>query len=277
MHVQAPRAMALTLVVGCASAAQAQAPSSAQVWEVRFAVDGAGDSSTQVNITIQARVGILPNSSPQGDANLGVGRVGGTPFRVRATDPGPVLAGAHRLARGFTGEVDGSGQTRVDIHGEPLAGHFFQFRAGFPPAGPESDNQSVFNGQFSLDAAGRAVLDNVVGSRADNYDGVPLGAATIVDGSLAGEFANVYRFSYFPSGGAPRDIAFDVSNLSARYIFGMVGVFSTAANQVNLPAQAFVARVPDPASAGAFAIGGWLWGSARRRMSSARAGARSSS
>jgi len=56
--------------------ALAQAPATAQVWDVRFVVDStgpfaAGPTATQVGITMFARVGILPNTTASGTNNFG--------------------------------------------------------------------------------------------------------------------------------------------------------------------------------------------------------------
>jgi MYXO-CTERM domain-containing protein len=255
-------------VLGAASMSLAQAPSSAQRWEVRYQVDGAGDNATAVGITIQARVAILPNSSASGTANFGVSRVGGAAnaFFVRAADPDASLLGIHRMALGATGEVDSMGNPLLDVNGEALAGHFSQFRGGFPPPGPGNDNHVAFNGQFSVDVQGRAALTNVVGSRNEDYDGTPLGVASVGGGGgLEGAFANVYRFVYIPAPGSPRDVTFTSTGMTARYLFADFGNGAAgSAAAVAIGDISFSVRVPGPGAAGLLSVAA-LWGMRRRR------------
>ncbi|MBL8759248.1 MAG: hypothetical protein JNK35_12550 [Phycisphaerae bacterium] len=118
--------------------ALAQAPATAQVWDVRFVVDSTGPfatgpTATQVGITMFARVGILPNTSGSGTQNLGVARVGGSNgvFRLTFRDAhAEVMAMPQgELHRGRTTDIDG--RLLTDTAGQALAGHFAPFRGGF--------------------------------------------------------------------------------------------------------------------------------------------------
>lgn len=99
------RCSSLPLIVGgclaLAAPALAQAPATAQVWDVRFVFDSSGPymvapGATQIGVTMYARVGILPNTSPTGTTNFGVGRLGGATFRMTVVDPDAAGAGANQ-------------------------------------------------------------------------------------------------------------------------------------------------------------------------------------
>jgi hypothetical protein len=251
-----------------ASAALAQAPSSAQVWEVRFVVDNsgafaAGPSATAVGITMEARVTILANTSATGTSNFGISRLGGSNgvFRVTFND---ALSAGQGLNQGSVGQ-GATGQAFADTSGNPLAGHFSPFRGSFnPQAGPAflGANSDPNNGVGNNPATGAPFLTQLVGSRALNYGSDGTGAYG------NDTFVPVYRMIYFPrpdfTGNAVRDIAVAVTGMSARYIHTVNGTFGSAAAAVNLPNQNFSFQVPTPGAAALLGLGA-LAGLRRRR------------
>ncbi len=271
-------------VVGAASAASsvmAQAPASAQVWDVRFVVDNSGPFSqginaTQVGITMYARVGILANASASGTRNFGPSRIGGNAFRITFTDALSAGGGLNQgsVAQGGTADIDGRNLT--DTNGNALAGHFAPFRGSFAPQVAPlflGANSEPVNGSANNPATGSPFLTNVVGSRALNYgsDGtLAAGNAVAVDSNaanLVGDLVPVYRLYYFPRAdftlNAIRDVTVNVTNLSARYLHSLSGAFGTAAAAINLPNQSFSFRVPTPGAAALVGLGGLV--AARRR------------
>lgn len=235
-------------VAGLAAAANAQAPASAQVWEVQFVVDrhvpSSTDVTTLVSITMLARVAILPNGSASGTTNLGVSRVGGAAgsFFIQASDgaatvdPDPSV-----FARGLSSPGN-------DFDGNPLAGHYSPFRGAFSPPGSGGRNTDPSNGVFSVVAGTTARITGVVGSRSIGYNGIPVGV---------GDFVPVYAFDFLPKEAAARAITVNVSGMSARYLFrdNLDGTAS-AAPQLNLPNQSFQFRVPTPGAAAVLGLGG---------------------
>lgn len=255
------------------SAALAQAPSSAQVWDVRFVVDTSGPyvpgpSATQIGITMYARVGILPNSSATGTTNFGISRIGGSTFRITANDALSAGLGVSQgtFSLGHTTDIDGLNQ--VDTNGDALAGHFAAYRGSFAPQiGPNylGSNGDAANGQPNNPATGSPFVTNVIGSRALNFGagGIgPQGVATASDSNpanLVGDLVPVYRVYYFPradfTGDAVREVVVNVTNMSARYIHTLNGSFGTAAAAVNLPAQTFRFQIPTPGAAALMGLG----------------------
>ncbi len=257
--------------LGSASPLLGQAPASAQVWDVRFVVDALGpyapsESSTQIGLTIYARVGILPNSSASGVANLGVLRVGGANFRITFTDPVAAAAGRNqgRVIQGATATNPSNGpgfqqDARVfqDTSGEPLAGHFAPFRGGFAPQVPPlflGSNSLAFNGVPNNPAVGSPSLTNVTGGRSLNFgsegtqawgNAIPGDASP---GTLVGDLIPVYRLYYLPAPGADLIVA-SVTGLSGRYTFGTNAFGGTSGDPVNLPHQTIQFRVPGPGGA----------------------------
>jgi len=254
------------LAAATATSAMAQAPATAQVWDVQFIVDSsgpfaAGDTATAVGITMVARVGILPNTSATGTNNFGVSRVGGGSGTFFATfaDPagGPFISSA---APGPTGEA------LLDSNGNPLAGHFRPFRGGFAPQGTGGSNGDSANGIYGNNIAGNATVTSIVGTRSLGYDGTPLGAATFDGGgALVGDYAQVYRFLFIPKVAPGRNITLGIQGLSARYLHTVNGEFATAAAAVNLGNQTIQFRVPTPGAAALLGLGG-LAALRRRRV-----------
>ncbi len=234
------------IAAATATSVMAQAPASAQVWEVQFVVDSsgpfaAGESTTAVGITMVARVSILANTSATGTNNFGVSRVGGGNGTFFATfaDPagGPFQSSA---APGPTGEA------LNDSGGNPLAGHFRAFRGGFAPQGSGGSNADTSNGIYGNNISGNATVTSLVGTRAIGYTG-PLGV---------NDFVPVYRFLYLPKTAQSREIALGIQGLSARYLHTVNGEFATAAAAVNLPNQTIRFRVPTPGAAALLGLGG---------------------
>lgn len=251
-------------LAGLSVAASAQAPVSAQVWDVRFLVEGAGAADVDaVSITLQARVGIRANASASGTANFGVARVGGNQgvFIVQATDPSASVLGQSRFERGL---VPGGN----DANGQPLAGTFSAFRQGFSPAGTGGSNTDPANGLLTV-SGNNARLSNVVHARSTGYDGNPLGVASVDAGGsiVGGDYADLYRFIYIPKlGENGRSISVTVTGISARYLFRIDNLQNGTASQsqaINLPNQSFSFLVPSSGSAAVMALGGLA--AARRR------------
>lgn len=264
-----------------ASSLLAQAPSSAQVWDVRFVVDSTGafaqgPNATAVGITIQARVGILPNTAASGTNNFGISRIGGSGsatsgFRVVFTDALSAGLGLNQgtLARGETG------QGINDTSGNPLAGHFSAFRGSFnPQTGPAfvGSNTDPGNGLLVNPATGTPVLANLVGSRSFNFGSEgsgPQGVATASDNNpanLVGSYAPVYRMIFFPREDLTpqgiRTITVAVSGQTGRYGHTLSGSnLSTA--QSTIPNIAFSFQVPTPGAAAVAGLG--VLALARRR------------
>ncbi len=254
--------LSLVGVAGLAAAANAQAPASAQVWDVKFVVDrhvsSQTDVTTLVSITMLARVAILPNSSASGTTNLGVSRVGGAAgsFFIQASDgaatvdPDPSV-----FARGLSSVGN-------DFGGDPLAGHFSPFRGAFAPQGSGGRNTDASNGVYSVVAGTTARITGVVGSRQVGFDGSLLGVATGTGpGDLAGDYVAVYAFDFIPKEAAARAITVNVSGMSGRYLFrddrgGNPVGNASAATAVNLPNQSFQFRVPTPGAAAVLGLGG---------------------
>lgn len=272
-----------------ASSAYAQAPASAQVWQVRYVIDRYGidaggnevliepdnPSAVRVDITMQGRVGIRPNSSPSGVANFGVSRIGGSagganPFRLQVRDAAAEAEDRNqgRLARGLTGEIrplnaagefDPAGVPTLlrDPSGQPLAGAFAPFRG--PLLGAEAspihvgrNDDNANNGSFANPAAGRPSVGSIVASRiifvgAEGTTG-GLGVAQLdAQGAIVGgDFASFYRLSYFPQVGLDRPIELITSNLSVRYLHAITGSFGVAAPALNLTIPNVTFRVPAP-------------------------------
>lgn len=277
------------------SAVYAQAPLSNQRWEVRFVVDSsgplaAGPGATAVGITMQARVGIIPNSTISGGtANFGVSRVGGAtqpgtaPFSISFFDAAQASIGRNQgtLGRGATG------QTFNDVDGQPIAGLFSAFRGSLPPGTApfmgDNDN-TTSNGMFTNPASGSPFVTNILGSRSNAFgaDGTtgPVGVATLDAGGniIGGDFADVYRMVYFPSalsGGDTRTVRVSVNNITGRYLFRLNGdplngpVTASASTQnffisgSGTRAQTFEFVIPSPGAAALLGLGGLV--AARRR------------
>ncbi|MGD9690706.1 MAG: hypothetical protein AB7K52_13565 [Phycisphaerales bacterium] len=251
---------------GLGAAATAQAPTSAQVWDVRFVVDStgpfaAGPSATQVGITIYARVGILPNTSPLGTTNLGVARVGGgSTLRIEFSDSAAAALGANqgRVEPGRTSDSDG--RPLVDTNGDPLVGHFAPFRGSLlPQVAPLylGANGEPSNGQFTNAASGAPFVSNIIGDRQFNFGSEgsgPVGVATPIDDNplnLIGDLTPVYRMYYLPTthAGSPRLITVNVTGLSARYVAILSGVHITPP-RYPLPDQTLSFQVPGPGAGG---------------------------
>jgi hypothetical protein len=254
---------------GLATAAlgQAGAPTSAQVWDVQFVIDQSGPfaegaTASAVGITLVARVGIRPNTSPFGTENLGVWRVGGsgTPasgFRMLFNDAvsGGAGLGQGTIASGQTATGPFAETPRNDASGDPLSGAFFPFRSSFDPAGLPNpgDNDNPFNGTFVNPAMGNPVATNITLDRARGWNTVPtpLGVATLdAAGNITGgDYAAVYRFLYTPRAAGDRQITVSVLGMSARYAFQRQGDFSLNGAIFNLPTMSFSFRVPAPGAA----------------------------
>jgi len=257
--------------------ALAQAPATAQVWDVRFVVDStgpfaAGPTATQVGITMFARVGILPGAYSTN--NFGVSRVGGQSgvcvLQFRDATAELLLLGQGRLDRGETVDVDGRPLT--DPSGAMLAGHFAPFRGSFgPQVGPLylGANTDPNNGVFANPAAGPVSVTQILGSRTVNFgsEGTgPIGAAVAVDAEpthLVGDLAPIYRLYYLPTShvGAARSVSVQVSGMSARYLVFVTGL-PTASAAVPLPDQTFTFMVPAPGAGALMVLAGCAW---RRR------------
>jgi hypothetical protein len=254
-------AAGLASVMGVTNHAQAQisAPASAQVWDVRFVADTTGafaasDTATAVGITIMARVGIRPNDSAFGTANLGVSRVGGGEgsFFMTFADPagGPFMGNAQR---GATGEG-------TDTSGDPLAGHFRAFRGSFGVDGV-GENEQNFNGIFGHNPAGNATVTSLVGGRTNGYDGVPVGVATLdaAGNIIGGDYAMVYRLLYIPKPAASRNVTLSWQNLSVTYLFQAQGSFALASPTITpagFGSGTVSFRVPTPGAAALLGLGG---------------------
>ncbi len=265
--------VAVAGAAACTTSVLAQAPASAQVWDVQFVVDttgayAAGPSATQVGITMYARVGILANSSATGTTNFGISRVGGSTFRVTAND---ALSAGQGLNQGSVGQGnvnDITGLSQVDTNGNPLAGHFAPFRGSFnPQVGPDflGSNTEPANGTANNPATGSPFMTSVIGSRAFNFGAGghgPQGVAQAADSNpanLLGELVPVYRVYYFPradfTANAVREVVVNVTNLSARYISALNGNLATAAPAVNLPNQTFRFQIPTPGATALIGMG----------------------
>ncbi|MBL8756827.1 MAG: hypothetical protein JNK35_00180 [Phycisphaerae bacterium] len=266
--------------------ALAQAPATAQVWDVRFVVDStgpfaAGPTATQVGITMFARVGILPNTSATGTANFGVSRVGGAPgvfrwrFHDNVADAATVSQGT--IHRGLTMEIDS--RQLLDTAGHALAGHFAPFRGSFnPQVAPLylGANDDPNNGTFFNVPIGQPQVTQLVGARGLNFgsDGSkPVGVATALDGNpanLLGKLTPVYRLYYVPSAASfgVRTISASVSGMSGRYRHHDF-FFDPAAAAVPLPDQTFTFMVPAPGAGALMVLAGLTW--AWRRRAGARA------
>lgn len=276
----------LVAVAGLASVTAsvlAQAPASAQVYDVQFVVDSTGPyaqgpNATQVGITIMGRVGILPNTSAAGTNNFGLSRIGGagsatSGFRMVFNDALSAGLGLNQgsVGRGNTADIDGRALT--DTSGNALQGHFAPFRGSFNPQvfpaflGSNTDGP---NGNVNNPATGAPSLFNVVGSRQFNFgaDGTGAhGVATAVDnvpGNLVGDLVPVYRLYYIPredtSTQAVRNITVNVSNIGFRYIYGLNGTNGSAGTGTTITARTFSFQVPTPgaaALAGLAAIAGF--------------------
>lgn len=255
-----------------ASSLLAQAPTSAQVWEVRFTVDSSGafaqgPNATAVGITMEARVSILPNTTAGGTTNFGISRVGGSGsatsgFRVTFTD---ALSAAGGLNQGSV-QPGATGQAFSDTNGNPIAGHFSAFRGSFSPQqGPQfmGSNTDPGNGLAVNPATGSPILANLVGSRSFNFgsDGSgPQGAD--------GNFAPVYRMVFFPredlTAAAVRNISVSVTGMSARYIFALNGTNGSNGPNFTFGTQNFTFQVPTPGAAAVAGLGALALGRRRR-------------
>jgi hypothetical protein len=260
------------------NAVNAQAPATAQVWDVRYLVDSsgpfaAGPTATAVGITIQARVGIRANTAGSGTNNFGVSRVGASGVFMTFVDPNGNTPNQGSLARGATGETDGGGNALVDTGGNPLAGSFSPFRGSFAPGTAPffGSNNDGSNGTVGTNASGNPTLASVVGSRAFNFNGIPVGAAATAQdanpANLVGEYANVYRLVYFPkpdfTTSAVRNITVNITGLGVRYLFAFSGSTASAAAAVTLPNTSFTFQVPTPGAAAVLGLGALA--AARRR------------
>lgn len=251
--------LSLVGVAGLATAANAQAPASNQIWDVRFVVDrhapASTDITTRVTITMLARVAITANSSASGTANFGVSRVGGAngSFFMVATDVSSVL-GASSMGRALSSSGNDAG-------GNPLEGSFSPYRGGFSPQGSGGFNSDASNGIFSVIGGTQARVTSVVGTRSIGYDGNPEGVATgTAVSNLVGGYSPIFTVDYFPVLAQARSVSVAVSGLSARYLFADTRAQSpgtaTAAPQVNLPNQTFSFRVPTPGAAAVLGLAG---------------------
>lgn len=282
----------------CVAGLSGGAPSSAQVWDVRWVVDSAGafaasPSATAVGITLMARVGILPNTTSSGTANFGVRRVGGSGsatsgFRVIFTDPVSAAAGLNQgsVQPGHTGDVrtldpvtgafspTGVPTILRDTEGELLAGHFAPFRGSFnPQSGPlfVGSNTDPGNGSLFNPATGTPILANLIGTRAANNiqsDGLgPLGAAETPTSSdplsLVGDLTAVYRLVFFPSAGGERTIIVNTSGATARYNFTLGNTIAIAQTAIRNQQIEFLVPAPGGATLGVLGI----CACARRRRS----------
>jgi uncharacterized protein (TIGR03382 family) len=265
----------LVAVAGLASAASsllAQAPSSAQVWDVQFVVDNSGPfaqgpNATQVGITIYARVGILPNTSASGQSNFGVAKVGGsgsatTGFRMVFSDALSAGLGLNQgnVQRGATGDIDGRAIT--DTNGNPLTGTFGAFRGGFTPqVSPNfvGSNTANTNGNVNNPATGSSSIFNLAHGRSLNFGSEgsgPVGAATASDnnpGNLTGGLTPVYRMYFFPREDtsllAVRNINVTVSGIQVRYVFALNGSNASSTSDLALGNRTFSFQVPTPGAA----------------------------
>lgn len=254
-----------------ASALLAQAPTSAQQWEVRFSVDSSGafaqgPSATAVGITMEARITILANTSASGTNNFGISRVGGagsatSGFRITFTD---ALSAAGGLNQGSIA-MGATGQGINDTSGNPLAGHFSPYRGAFTPqTGPlfVGGNNDPANGNFSNPATGTPILSNLVGGRNLNYGSDGSGPQGV------GEFAPVYRMVFFPrqdfTAAAVRNVTVAVTGASARYLFAVNGTFGSTGPNFTIPAANFSFQVPTPGAAAVAGLGALALGRRRR-------------
>jgi hypothetical protein len=270
--------IALAGLSSAVSVASAQAPTTAQVWDVRFVIDSdgpfaQGPSATAVGITLVARVGLLPNSNVLGSSNFGVARVGGagTPtsgFRMVFTDALSAGLGLNQgtIGQGTTASGPFAETPRNDTSGDPLAGAFYPYRPSFDPGGlpAPGDNSNPFNGTFVNPATGNPVATSITLDRSRGWNTVPtpLGVATLDAGGniISGEYAAVYRFVYVPREDfsllAARNISVTVTGMSARYIFQINGDLANQGATFNLPPTTFTFQVPGPGAAALAGLAG---------------------
>jgi hypothetical protein len=261
------------LAVGAATTANAQAPATAQVWDVRYVVDStgpfaAGPTATQVGITMFARVGILPNTSSSGTTNFGLHRVGGNSGTLTFRDATAHSVGASqgRLASGQTFEVDGL--ALEDVAGSPLTGHRAPFRGTFAPGFPSlGSNTDPSNGLFSNSSIGPISVRSLFGERTglgvDSFGPLGVASATTADpATLDGELTPNYRLHYFPTVGLPqRTVVVEITGVSARYRHAQTSFGIAPA--VPIPDQTITFLVPSPSATALVALP--LLTAARRR------------
>ncbi|MFN7022505.1 MAG: hypothetical protein ACK4WH_14415 [Phycisphaerales bacterium] len=246
-----------------------------------------------MGITMQARIALLPSTSPSGQTNLGVSRVGGPEdvFRITANDPAGGTGFTHgSLAHWFTNEtrrlnpetgaVDPQGVVTLltDISGEALRGHFAAFRGSFAPQVPPlflGSNADRNNGQVRTDDQNRPYLTRIVASHALAFGtegSGALGVATIgPGGELVGDFADIHRLVNFPdpASSSVRDVTLQATGMTGRYIYHLAdGTFTQVAQAVVLQNRSVTFTVPAP-SAGAPVFATLWFASSRRRRSAA--------
>lgn len=278
--------IALAGLASAASMASAQAaPTSAQVWDVRWVVDSsgpfaAGPSATAVGLTLVARVGLRPNSAVLGSTNLGVSRVGGSGsatsgFHVTFSD---ALSAGQGLSQGtahagptstgpFGEAIINDQDGNVPATHNPLAGAFFAFREAFSPGGLPNpgSNADGFNGSYSNPATGTPAFFNLTVDRARGWNTVPgpLGVATLdaAGNIVSGDYAAIYRMIYVPREDTTpqgiRNITMTTLGATARYIFqvnGDNGLASTT-NFV-IPTFTTTFQVPGPGAAALMGLAG---------------------
>jgi uncharacterized protein (TIGR03382 family) len=268
-----------------ASAQVGGAPTSAQVWDVRWIVDSSGPfaegpSATAVGLTLVARVGIRPNTGvifPT--ANFGVSRIGGagspsSGFHVTFSDALSAGLGLSQgtLQQGATAQGPFAEAPRNDADGnvpatgQPLAGAFFPFREAFSTGGLPNpgSNADAFNGTLDNPATGTPSFSNLTVDRARGWNTVttPLGVATLdAAGNITGgDYAAIYRLIYIPREDTTpqgiRNITMTTSGASARYIFNVSGDFATGSGNFNIPTFTTTFQVPGPGAAALMGLAG---------------------
>jgi hypothetical protein len=241
----------------------AQAPATAQVWDVRYIADStgpfaAGPSATQVGITIYARVGILPNTTGSGTQNLGVARVGGTASRLTFSEESGAAQGSVR--RGLTADIDG--QMLTDLLGRPLDGFFGPFRGSFPPGafGTYGNNDDPSNGIINNTSAGSSSISGLLGGRRELPPFGVVGAATPTTNDpagLVGEPTTIFRAYYIPTldSGNTRTVQLFATGFTARNCYSVALNNFFAAPSVPIPDQTITFLVPGPGVAGVACLG----------------------
>ncbi len=232
----------------------------------------------RVDITIQARVGIVANTS--NTSNLGISRLGGagsatTGFRMTFTDTvsRDKTLSQGTLTRGDTGAGPATG-------GGNNLGMFAPMRGAFPGWGPanQGDNLASVNGSLNNPATGPLAMFNATGGRtvnfgspgtvADNFNGSgpPVGMGTLNEGGTAfigpeSEFTGYYKLTYTPREDLTpqgfRTINVGIFAQSARYIFNYNGS-GQASNgaTATIGDQSFTFFVPTPGAAAVLGLGG---------------------
>jgi MYXO-CTERM domain-containing protein len=265
--------------IASTSLAQSQAPATAQVWNINYQVtrffqgfaqgspiitpDDARRAAAlnlgyadDVRVVLQARVGIRAGS--WNTNNFGVSKVGGSGHNpLQGNDFSMTWVDA------FGGPNQGT-LSRGTSTSPGEHGMFDPFRAGLT-----GDDDSVSNGLFFANAAHNNVVTNIVGGNTLPYDVSfgNLGIAVVQpDGSLVGEYSNIFAFDFnpqlysLPGNGSVRNINVSINNLSVRYIYAtrVQGgqLLGQSSSNLLLPNSAFSFSVPTPGAAGLLGLAG---------------------